>query len=89
MERGRGYSMGVAVAPPAPDRDRVRADVADREVVLERLVEDRRLGGDELEEQPRRRTRVVVGQLDERAPQPRVLALRGAGEVGARQAPGS
>ena len=65
----------------------MRAGLADRQVVLERLVEDRGLGRDELEEQPRGRGRVVVGELDQRAAQPWVLALRAAGEVGAGRLP--
>ena len=86
---GREVELGLAAAArrvdllhvraAAGDGDRERPDLGDREVVVDRALHDHGLDGEQPGDQPAGRLRVVVGELDERAAEPRVLPLRAAG----------
>ena len=63
------------------DRDRERPDLRDREVVVDRPLDDHGLHGQQPGDQPPGRLRVVMGELDQGAAEPGVLALAAAGGV--------
>ena len=67
------------VRPPAGERDRERPDLVDREVVVDGALHDRGLDGEQPGDDLPGGLGVVVGELDERAAEPRVLPLRLAG----------
>src|SRR6185436_1290109 len=76
---------GVDLGGPAVDRDGEGARLRDRDVVVERRGERGRLRGQQRGEQRAGGLRVVVGELDDRAAQARVLARGAARRVDARR----
>ena len=70
------------VGAAAGDGDRERPDLRDRDVVVDGALHDRRLHGEQPGDELSGGLRVVVRELDERAPEPGVLALAAAGGDG-------